>query len=206
MKPRNKTNMIIGVFVLGVAFGAYEFYDFWTTDFPRFRQEEANQEQVVVSLQAELTKLKSFAKNIQNIKQEFRELNLQLEAALEHMPRTFNLASLLRKLTMLAQNSGIEISVFRPRRELAQVSPENPNPAANATEKQSSLFYESILVEFNLQGPFTQTMVFFDQLARLKRIVNIDSVRMSVKKEEGAKISQTVSNTEVLVRTYRFTE
>lgn len=203
----NKTNIVITVFVVGILYGAYEFYDFWTVDFPRLRQEEAQQEQTVAKLESESLKLQSFAKNIQAIKQEFRELNLQLEAALEHMPRSFNLASLLRKLTMLAHNSGIEISTFRPKRELSAVKNPNTPPKPGEKEKEHTLFYESVLVEFTLVGPFTQTMVFFDQLARLKRIVNIDVIKMNAKKApDNFRVAQITANTDVVVRTYRFTE
>lgn len=203
---KNKAHMLVGVFVIGILVGAFEFYDFWTVDFPRMRDEEATEEQTVAQLEAESSKLQSFAQNIQGIKQEFRELNLQLEAALEHMPRTFNLASLLRKLTMLAHNSGIEISVFRPRRELTQAAPVAAAGGAKP-EKDRSVFYESVLVEFSVQGPFTQTLVFFDQLARLKRIVNIDSIKMAARRDgEAVRFGLIESTTDVVVRTYRFVE
>lgn len=191
---KNKVQTILTVIVLGFAYGLYDFYDYSVTEHPRLQQEEQAAEQRIATLEAESTKLQNFAKNIQAIKQEFRELNLQLEAVLEHMPRTFNLASLLRKLTMLAQNSGIEILIFKPKRE-----------AVKAEGNGAQTFYETISVDFSIKGAFTQTLVFFDQLARLKRIVNVDSLKMATRREFRSS-DAALASTDVTIRTYRFTE
>lgn len=200
---KNKLQIMVAIIGLGFAYGIYSFYDFWATEFPIYEAEEQQMVQKIATLEAESQKLQNFAKNIQSIKQEFRELNLQLEAVLEHMPRTFNLASLLRKLTMLAQNSGIEILVFKPRRDVQVTKPQDPNNPAPPT------FYETISVEFALKGPFTQTLVFFDQLARLKRIVNVDSLKMITQRDSGTtplRGAPILASTDVVIRTYRFTE
>ena len=181
---------------LGFLIGIYEFYDLWTGSLPQMKQAESLEEKKATSLESEVRKLQVFANNIQGIKQEFRELNLQLESALEHMPRTFNLASLLRKMTMLAQNSGIDISTFKPLKESVQ-------------RKQDSgdvNFYETIFANLSFQGTFTQTMVFFDQLSRLKRIVNIDSIKMFSRKDQGIKTAMALATTNIVIKTYRFSE
>jgi type IV pilus assembly protein PilO len=193
---KKKIQIAAGIITLGFFIGIYEFYDFWSVDFPELKVQEDAKERQVASLETEVRKLQSFAQNIQVIKQEFRELNLQLEAALEHMPRTFNFASLLRKLTMLAQNSGIEISSFKPKTDTVQKKQDTTGEVS---------FYETIFVEFNVQGPFTQTMVFFDQLSRLKRIVNIESVKMDMKEKVAkAPLMPVMSN--IVIKTYRFSE
>src|SRR5262249_43815023 len=112
---KNKMQVAAFVVLIGFGYAIYEFYDFSTTEVPKMENERLTKEKELGDRQNELKKLKDFANNIEVIKQELRELNLQLELALEHMPRTFNLSGLLRKLTMLAQNSGVELSSFRPK-------------------------------------------------------------------------------------------
>ena len=48
----------------------------------------------------ELTKLQNFVQNIEVVKSDLRELNLQLETALEHMPHTFDVPGLLDRIRL----------------------------------------------------------------------------------------------------------
>ena len=194
---KKNVQIIIGVVIFGLCYGLYDFYEFSTVEFIQMQELEKGAVQKIASLEDESQRLQNFARNIEGIKQESKELNLQLEAVLEHMPRTFNLAALLRKLTMLAQNSGIEILEFRPKRDVA----------SQVASKGSTLFYETILVEFKVKGAFTQTLVFFDQLARLKRIVNVESLKITTPTSERVPgVSTIVASSDVVIKTYRFTE
>jgi type IV pilus assembly protein PilO len=179
------------VVVLGFGYSIYEFFDFRSTDVPKMEAERNAREKEMADRTAELKKLKDFANNIEVIKQELRELNLQLELALEHMPRTFNLSGLLRKLTMLAQNSGVELSSFKPK---------------SAEVREEGTFYSTVGIEFDLRGTFTQTLVFLDQVSRLKRIVNVDSLKMDVVPNAAQRAGALVAKSAVAIRTYRFSE
>lgn len=196
---KNKLQIAIGIVSFGFLVGVYEFYDFWENTFPLLKAEQEAKETQVAGLENEVRKLQTFVQNVSVIKQEFRELNLQLEAALEHMPRTFNFASLLRKLTMLAENSGVSISSFRPKKETVQ-------RRGDPGQTNEVNFYETIFVEFSLQGSFTQTMVFFDQLSRLKRIVNIESVKLTARRDPASKSFLSPMGADVTIKTYRFSE
>lgn len=186
---KNRFQIVLLLIIAGIGYGGYEYYDFSHTEVPQMEQERQQLEQTLTQRQSEYNKLKEFATNIEKIKLELRELNLQLESALEHMPRTFNFPGLLRKLTMLAQSSGVELSSFKPAK----------------SEQKGDSFYSTIGIDFDLRGSFTQSLVFFDQVSRLKRIINIDSLKMNVR--EGPQRSGGVNaETIVALRTYRFVE
>lgn len=190
-----KSKLILAFLFLAGGFGyaAYEYYDFTTTEIPQMEAQRSEVERKFASKQQEYNRLKEFAQNIETIKQELRELNLQLETAQEHMPRQFNLSGLLRKLTMLAQNSGVELSSFRPAKQEA---------------RGDGTFYSTINIDFEMRGTFTQCLVFFDQVSRLKRIVNIESLKMVVRDTSSSTRSNNglVSETTGQIRTYRFTD
>jgi len=186
---KNKTQLIVMILLFGLGIGGYQIYIFRTEDVPRMEQELAKLEADVANKQAELKKLQNFAQNIEKIKQELRELNLQLESALEYMPRALNLSGLLRRLTMVAQNSGVELHTFRPRKN---------------EEKAPGSFYSTIAIEFDLKGTFAQTLVFLDQLSRLKRIVNIEGLRL--RPENTQRLGSTLAVTTGTMKTYRFSE
>jgi type IV pilus assembly protein PilO len=177
---------------MGVGWGGWEYYDFQANEVPEMEAQRRALESQITQKQGELKRLQDFARNIEVIKQELRELNLQLEAALEHMPRQFNLSALLRKLTMLAQNSGLDLFTFKPA----------------ATEERGDTFYSTLTIDFELKGSFTQILLFLDQVARLKRIINAEDLRMVVVNNVANNASRGPTQLTVnsKVRTYRFSE
>ncbi len=179
------------ILLLGASYAGYIVYNFYSVDIPRMADEKQKIEAELAKKQGELKRLEDFAQNIETIKQELKELNVQLESALDYMPRSFNFASLLRKLTMLAQNSGLELSSFHPKK---------------GEDKKNGTFYSTAAIEFDLKGTFTQTLVFFDQLSRLKRIVSVDSLKFKAVDNSGPHSGNVMLITQAAVKTYRFTE
>jgi len=194
MIPKKYRMHVIFIF-LGVLYAAKGVYDFYSTEIVELEGKVAAQENRLEEKQRELKKLKTFADNIEKVKSELRELNLQLEVMLESMPRTFNLSGLLRRLNLLAQNSGLELSTFKPKQ-------------TEAVAKDS--FYSTIAIDFTIRGSFPQTLVFMDQMARLKRIVNVQVLNMKPATQSlptsAMRYGATVAQTEVTIRTYRFNE
>ena len=186
---KDKLKLAIFLVVGGFGLGAYLFYDFVTGE--RIELEKKNQAQVaeLETLKSELSRVKSFAENIQNVKQEFRELNLQLESVLEYLPRTANFASLLRKMNMVADNSGVKIMGFKP-----------------GSEEKTDTFYSTARIELAIKGPFNQSLMFFDQLSRLKRIVNIESIKMTGPGNGTPGANTGALDTLVSLQTYRLAE
>lgn len=187
-----KLQIAFVIILLGIGFGGWEYYDFQSNEVPQMEAQRRTLEGQITQKQNELKRLQDFARNIEAIKQELRELNLQLESALEYMPRQFNLSGLLRKLTMLAQNCGLELATFKP--------------AVN--EERGDSFYATMTIDFELRGSFTQILLFLDQVARLKRIINAEDLKMTFvggRQLANAK-GPTPLTVQSKVRTYRFSE
>lgn len=179
------------IVLAGFAYGGYWFYDFTSEGIPKLEQRLNAREAELSTKSAELRRLRNFSENIEGVKLALRELNLQLEAALESMPRNYDLSGFLRKLSVVGFNSGIVLSAFRP---------------AGAGTKEGD-FYETLPVSFNLSGSFTQMMSFFDQILRLKRIVRIDRIAMRAA-PAGSAMSRagTGAQADVSAKLYRFVE
>ncbi|MCB0418640.1 MAG: type 4a pilus biogenesis protein PilO [Bdellovibrionaceae bacterium] len=187
MKPKYQISLIIMLVGLGIA--GNQFYTFKTTDMVQMRQDERNLEGQISVKKAELRKLQDFAENIEKIKQELAQLNVQLESALEYMPPTFDLSGVLRKMTLLAQNTGVRVKTFRPGGE--------GNGEAS--------FYRSVEIRCEIEGTFTQTVSFLDQLARMKRIINIEELDIKTN-NVAAKAGAIEARTVATIKTYRFTQ
>lgn len=192
MSPQIKNYLIVAVVLVlgGIGYGWHELDTFSKQDMVKMDQERAAQDQALGKKESELKQLQDFSANIERVKLELRELSLQLEAALEHMPKTFNLSGLLRRFTLLGQNSGLEVARFIPGKE---------------EPKKEGGFYSSILIDMELQGTFTQTIVFLDQLSRLKRIMNVDNLKFNVVATGSAALG-VMTNTVATIRTFRFAE
>lgn len=182
----------LAVVLAGVGYGGYEYYDFQSTEVAEMEGQRAALESSIRKKQDEVKRLQEFARNIETIKVELRELNSQLDSALEHMPRQFNLSALLRKLSMLAQNSGLELSAFKP---------------GTTEERTEGAFYSTLGIECTLRGSFSQVLLFLDQVSRLKRIINADDLKMTmVGTGSSAKAQGAILNVTAKMKTYRFSE
>jgi Tfp pilus assembly protein PilO len=161
MDPKLKLAGLI-VF-LGFAYAGYEFFCFYTEEVPQLVQQRQALEDDFNAKQTKYQSLRAFVQNIESIKGELRELSLQLKTALEYMPPDFKLSELLRRLTGLAQNSGVELVQFTPDA---------------AEERPEGAFYATVKINFEVRGAFTQCLLFFDQISRLKRIINVVSINL----------------------------
>ncbi len=188
---RSKLLLAFMIFLSGCGFAAYEYYEFINGEVVEMEQEQEAIRKKITVKQNDYNRLKGFAANIETVKQELRELNLQLESALEHLPKTFNLSGLLRKLSSLAQNSGVDLASFKP----------------DKTETRGDgQFFASIKIDFDIKGTYAQTLLFFDQLTRLKRIVNLETMKMTTRDNNANKSSAVLSDITGTIRTYRFTD
>lgn len=189
-----KQKLLIAALIVmaGAGYAAYDFFMvFQGEEYPVLERNYQKLEADVSSKKSELKQLQDFSKNIEAVQKELKDLQAQLDSALEYMPRTFKLEALLRKLSMLAANSGIEISTFRPKK---------------GEEKGAGTFYSTVSIEFDMKGTYTQTLVFLDQLTRLKRIVNIDSVKIKPQMDNATRSGSTMALTQASIKTYRFSE
>lgn len=175
----------------GAGLSVYQFYEFKTVEMVKMNEEIASLNSNIEKKEAELRRVQNFKENIEKVKQELRELNLDLEGALEHMPRSFNLFRLLKRFSELAQNSGLELWTFKPKK---------------GEERKEGAFYSAITIDFELQGAYPQTLKFLDDISRLKRIVNVEDIKVKTidgtQQRQGAMVAQTLAS----VKTYRFAE
>ena len=174
---KNKLMAAAAIVALGFLYGGYELYEFSQGESASLESSVDQTKKDLEGLKSELVKVKAFASNIPAVKQAFREQSLQLEAVMDSIPRNLELSPLLRKLNLLAQSSGVEIGSFRPDKNEVDAG-----------------FFKSVNLEINVRGGFLPTLVFFDQVSKMKRVMNFDEIKMRVlnpNKEEAMPILET---------------
>ena len=98
------------------------------------------------------------AANLQRLKKDIQQLELELTKAIAQLPNKKEIADLLRTISAKASQSGLDILLFRPRAETFQE------------------FYAEVPVDITVKGSFHNTVGFFDEVGRLNRLVNIDNI------------------------------
>ena len=90
--------------------------------------------------------------------QEVAELDRQLDAAVTRLPDEKEIPELLSTISSLGRDSGLDILIFRQKPEGYQE------------------FYAEVPVDMQVRGTYHQVASFFDEVAKLDRIVNVSNI------------------------------
>ena len=132
---------------------------------------EAKQQELV-KLNAQHSEQVRVLANLENFRQELRGMQAQFEEALKQLPNSSEIPALLSNISALAQESGLEIQLFKPAPELAKG------------------FYADIPVAMEVKGNYHDIGYFFYKVSKLDRIVNIENIYMQPAGKKQAKGAQ----------------
>jgi type IV pilus assembly protein PilO len=164
-----------GIFL--VLFGPffYFYYQPKVNKIDELKTEQETLETRVVRAQAKARQLKHFQDKLKKAEAEFK-------TAVKKLPEKKEIPSLLSSISQSGRDAGLEFLLFEPRGE------------------QTKEFYAEIPVSIIVEGNYHKTALFFDKVARLHRIVNIDDIEMIAAKESDE------LRTSCTAVTYRFVE
>lgn len=98
------------------------------------------------------------AANLSRLRQDLQRLDAELKKAIAQLPEKKEIPELLSSISSKAQQSGLDVLLFRPRPESYQE------------------FYAEVPVDITVKGNFHNTVNFFDNVGRMDRLVNIDNI------------------------------
>jgi type IV pilus assembly protein PilO len=107
------------------------------------------------------------AKTLPDFENKMQKADTKLKMVLKALPETKEIPALLESISLCGQDAGLEFILFQPKGE------RNKN------------FYAEIPVSIQVVGKYHNVATFFDKVARLPRIVNIDDIKLNV--EKGSK-------------------
>jgi len=139
----------------------------------------------VEKLKSELEEQKKITSVLPKFRKESQELEQKFTAALKELPEKKEIPLLLMNISQLAQESGLQITLFQPQKEVLMD------------------FYEEIPVKIKLYGGYHELAAFFDKVANLSRIVNIKDLTIGDVTLESDRVKLTSSCTAI---TFRFVE
>lgn len=136
-------------------------------------------------LDADYIEKTSIANNLNQFRREKELLEQKLNEALAELPEEKNIDELLQLFQDRALKSGLEIQSL----ELA-------NPVTEG-------FYAKIPIPMEVSGNFHEIATFFDALGRLRRIVNVNDIKLSDPRDVNGKV---ILKGRFLVTTFMFTK
>ncbi len=169
----------ISAVIFGLIAGAFVYFSYW----PKF--EKINK--LKTDLEKIEKKLEIAKRNSQDLKKfqaKMKEAEAQFRMAMQKLPEKEEIPSLLASISGSGQLVGLEFLLFEPKPE------------------RKKEFYAEIPVAMSIKGDYHNLAKFFDQVARLSRIVNINNIQMAAAK--GKKSSDL--SAQCMAVTYKFVE
>ena len=146
-------------------------------------QEIAEMQYTIQELEAERTQLRKTLANRKHIEAESRAVEAAFNTAQTQLPEQKEIPELLRQVSRLGQDAGLEVLLFRQQPE------------------QIRDLYTEVPVQMSVRGKYHDIALFFDQVGRLDRIVNVADVSMTEPRLAGNQVAVDASFS---ATTYRF--
>lgn len=138
----------------------------------------------LVTAKKKLTKAKKAARDLPKYQKSLAETQKRFEEAAIILPKTQEIPELLRNISDLGKNAGLDFLSFKP-------GGETPRD-----------FYAEIPINISTKGPYHNMGYFLDQVSKMERLVTVNNIKMgSPKKEAG----EMLLNSTCRLITYRFT-
>jgi type IV pilus assembly protein PilO len=150
--------------------------------FPRSRELSTKQEKIT-ALENERVKLQTLLRDQKKADAEFRDTEALFNRVKAQLPEEKEIPELLRQVSNLGRDSGLEVTLFRQKLEnLHDVHADVP-------------------VEMSVRGGYHQIALFFDKVRYLDRIVNLSDLNV---KNPQAVDGQIQVESSFFATTYRF--
>jgi type IV pilus assembly protein PilO len=131
----------------------------------------------IPKLRQELVKLEAKSKHITQLEEELNIMKGILQKALKLLPEKEDIPTFLPEISSLGNEARLDFLSFKPQKE------------------QPKAFYAAIPINMEFNGPFHNTVDFFDNVSRMARIVHVKSVSMGKAKQTTKVWSQKGSAT-----------
>ena len=134
------------------------------------------------TLETRLASAKAKANQLRVYQDKLKDAEMEFKIVTKKLPEKKEIPALLSSISQSGRDAGLEFLLFQPEAE------------------RNKDFYAEIPVSIKITGNYHNVALFFDKVARLSRIVNIDDIKMASTK------GSTDLITSCKAVTYRFVE
>jgi type IV pilus assembly protein PilO len=125
------------------------------------------------ALDAQLQEKSEIAQNLNERRREMDVLQQKLDEALSELPEEADVDELLAQLNDVGRKSGLEIATVEP------------------TPEQPAQIYVKIPIRMSVTGNYNEVALFLQEVANMRRIVNVNNLRLSSPQVRSEKVVLT---------------
>jgi type IV pilus assembly protein PilO len=125
----------------------------------------------VVRGRERLAQIQKTLAQIKQFQRDLAQIDLQLKEVTAVLPESQEIPELLKSISSIGQQNALEFLLFKPEPELPRD------------------FVTEVPVGVQLKGQYHQMGIFFDQIRRLPRLINVHNLEMGTYDEKSAKIT-----------------
>jgi type IV pilus assembly protein PilO len=168
------------------------------------------------TLQQQISEKAQLAAQLPQYVRDIAKLKKAFQLALIKLPEKKEIPELLHSIALEGKRIGLDFILFEPVVEPATTKePEQkqakqkqqnapaPAPISKETTKPEK-FYEEVLAKTTIKGSFHKTVLFFEKMAKLPRIINVEDLSMEGNKEGKNSGKKRAVNTTFILKTYVF--
>jgi type IV pilus assembly protein PilO len=157
--PKTQKLILIGAGI-GVLVYFFLIANYVPFNYPARAKEIGMLKEDYIKKMSELTKAQQLVNRLPELRKEFELLNQRWTVAQELLPSQKEVASLLRKVTIAGQESGVHFVLFKPG---------DPKPSTYFTENP---------VQVTVTGGFHRAGAFLGEISDLSRLVNVSQLKL----------------------------
>jgi Tfp pilus assembly protein PilO len=146
---------------IGAFLGVLVIAGFWYLKVQPMNEEIERQEARIQSLDAELVKGRAAKQKLPQFREQVRTLELELDKLLRILPARRNTQDLIRRMRSLTSQGDFSFNRFTP---------------GSFVDRE---FYSEWPITIQLTGGYHNLATFFDRIANLSRIMNIENLRIN---------------------------
>jgi len=168
----------LAVLVAGGVLGVFYFTHLMPFGFSNGREHIASLRADYDKKSGELARARASVADLPRFEAEYGQLHQRWEQASELLPTDRQLSTLLRKITLAGEETGVQFSLFKP---------DGPKPSEYHTE---------LPVQVSVTGPYHNIGSFLAELANMRRIVTVSGLKLasSTKPDDGTTTAEFVAS------------
>jgi type IV pilus assembly protein PilO len=165
--------LLLAILLAGGALGVFYFTHLVPFGFANANEKLAALKSDYERKSSELARARASVADLPRFEAEYGQLHQRWELASELLPTDRQLSTLLRKITLAGQQTGVSFVLFRPN---------GTRPAEYHTE---------LPVQISVQGNYHDVGAFLAELANLRRIVTVSNLKLvsTTKQELGTTVA-----------------
>jgi type IV pilus assembly protein PilO len=161
LKSPGVQKFLLAIILAGGALGVYFFTHLLPWTFPKGGEKIAELKAQYEQKSAELARARASVADLPRFEAEYDQLHQRWELASELLPTERQLPTLLRKITLAGQQTGITFTMFRP----GAVAPSD--------------YHTEMPISVAVTGDYHSVGAFLAELANMRRIITVTNLKLT---------------------------